>query len=165
MRNTSFWVLALFGGSLILLAPSQAVTADTTAASPTLPPQPAVGGTLPALPGDPMRYSQQELVKAGYMLRPDNPSKEWLDMVSKPKKIFKPELKDTGVKMNTQFINQCGGIMSQNATNGNFVAGEGLWTVDVIDYDPTSYMGQWVGIGGPSPQCGTMAIADPNVQN
>jgi hypothetical protein len=144
------------------------LTVDASSTVAPLPPQPAFGSTLQRLPGDPKKYTQEELVRAGYLMRPDPvnaPSAyaTWLKMVSSPVKLVGPgdgtptHLFHNNPTTSTDFYNQCGQIMDlPSGAFIPFIGAYGAWSVPTVSnnlYSDT-YSSIWVGLGGPSPQCG-----------
>ena len=153
---------------------SKLATSTAPTQNPVLPAQ-AIGSTLQPLPGDPTLYSQTELVKAGYMMRPD-PKKapsgyaKWRELYSKPVHLVGPAnlppLSPPTFLGNFESDTQAG--LDMNETNGFIGFGEafGWWIVPTVESNPAllNEAALWIGIGGPSPQCGIIMKDDQNFQ-
>jgi Peptidase A4 family len=103
-------------------------------------------------------------------MRPDSGSarySSWLENVSKPYDITGPGAPDVSdVRFNQEIDSSSqpwSGELVGNVPGYNYVAVFGAWTVPTTTVETSVYtlVGEWIGIDGASPQCGTVSTA-PN---
>ena len=132
---------------------------------------PTTGFLRPALSGDPLQYTQQELHSLGYPRRPDADSSAyaaWLSVVSQPTTVITPRLVEIPRQKNDFTSLNWSGSVSQFPNTfpptSAFDAVAGTATVPTVrggDFTGEfgNYSSLWVGLGGTRSQalmqCGT----------
>jgi hypothetical protein len=120
------------------------------------------GTDRPALAGDPLSYSQAELIRAGYGLRPD-PTKDpeayarWLTSATKPGRLL--EAKRPGTGSHHTVTQRTGPPWVGSVLRGspNYISTEAIFNVPTaIPHASPTQIGVWNGLGGtdPSPSNG-----------
>jgi len=124
------------------------------------------GTDRPALKGDPLTYSEGQLIQAGYGVRPD-PTKDaaayarWLDAASKPARLLgdnKPLQRKHGPRVTTSSDGLWTGSVLTGAPDYSLVEATFNVPTGIPGGDGTTdtVISVWVGVGGGTGQAGLM---------
>jgi len=115
------------------------------------------GPIQPSLKGDPMAVTQQELLDAGYPMRPD-PEQEpqayrtWLSAVTKPTIILPSETVASTTYRNPTYTPNWAGVAAPALSNSAYLAAVAYWFVPSSEPRNTAEgnnsLSFWAGVGG-----------------